>query len=711
MAREPEGRGAADTPPWPNPRRTAVVFVHGQGEQTPMTDVIELAESVWRTDPRAAPNATSITELAEVYSTPVYDRDESDQRRIITRVVDGQQVDFYQFYWADLMVGNRFQHLWIWFSNLMTRRPDEVPDRIWPIRQAAMLLALLVGVWGSILALMAATALGAWAVWYAPLLAAVAAAQGITQGLTAHRPARTLPDKTDAQKAAGRKQLAFRAIGMALIVLVGWILWPAIGPISALCLAVALVAVLLARDKPPANWSEPKARWASNGKWFAILAVLVIAAGGLLLLSGQLFAHDHMDSARLMAVILLFGATSTLVQLAFPKRRARAFTFGLGLGLAVLAAGLFVPAPDRATIGKVLAGLLGGSMRQEAYDKVYDAAVLATLIGAAALFLVGRWLNDSFLTPVMTDSARMFSNSPVNVPNQNQVRARGMALLRDLHDPKRERAYDRIVVLAHSLGSVVAYQLLTHYWGSVFAGLGKGPRVAAATAAVEAAAKGLDDTDATLLAWRAAVRGYWDALNDATQAQRPWKISDFVTIGSPLTYASLLLEETDAAFNDSVRAYKRHPTSPPQVRADDQPWIFHSDGYPHHAALFGATCWTNLFFPTKGLADGDLIGGALRQGKARRDDLAIGLGLGILDVNLDHDTTVHGFTHSQYWRWPERALRELRPIDAASPERAPPHVAAMRDALRLFATPDEADNRLLKPVASYPTVKLKPAAS
>ena len=39
---------------WATPpdERIAVVFVHGQGEQTPMTDVVELVESVWRTDSR-----------------------------------------------------------------------------------------------------------------------------------------------------------------------------------------------------------------------------------------------------------------------------------------------------------------------------------------------------------------------------------------------------------------------------------------------------------------------------------------------------------------------------------------------------------------------------------------------------------------------------------------------------------------------------------
>ena len=57
--------------------RIAVVFVHGQGEQTPMSDVMELAEAVWRTDPRAQPDPDR--GLAEIYSTPVASSEKTDR--------------------------------------------------------------------------------------------------------------------------------------------------------------------------------------------------------------------------------------------------------------------------------------------------------------------------------------------------------------------------------------------------------------------------------------------------------------------------------------------------------------------------------------------------------------------------------------------------------------------------------------------------------
>ncbi|HVK81479.1 MAG TPA: hypothetical protein VM915_12795, partial [Verrucomicrobiae bacterium] len=49
-----------------NPERIAVVFVHGQGDQRPMKDVLELANSCWETDPRAA----GVQQLAPIWSVP-----------------------------------------------------------------------------------------------------------------------------------------------------------------------------------------------------------------------------------------------------------------------------------------------------------------------------------------------------------------------------------------------------------------------------------------------------------------------------------------------------------------------------------------------------------------------------------------------------------------------------------------------------------------
>jgi MFS family permease len=704
--------------------RIAVVFVHGQGEQTPMTDVVELVESVWRTEPRAtpqprpgeAPVQPDETDLAGVYSQPVYDGDFSDQRRIRSLQVRDRQVDFHQFYWADLMKGNRFQHLWIWFTGLMRRDPREIPARIWPLRQTTMFLALAVGVWGVALGGLAAARLTNLLAPGAVILALVAGLLGVSSTISAHFPPKDPADKSKAARAARIKSILLLAVVAGLVGLLEWLIagdgadermfWIFVG--------AAIVLWLALTRWPPA--SRAALAIPAFLVWLLVLAVMAAGALGLLVSGGRLFVIADMSPAKLVGAAIFGVTVLCAVQLVSPKRRAAVFSLGLLLALAALASHLMPSGGQGASLPALAACLHLDAAGQDAMlTKIYQAAMLSTLAGGALLAVAGWWLNESFLAPVMTDSARMFSNSPVNIPNQNAIRERGMKLLKSLHKAHGPQTYDRIIVLAHSLGTVVAYRLLAHYWGSVFETLNaQSDDAQEAAVTIQALANQIDPPGgpalpraaqrALLPRWREAVRSYWKALNPSLGSASAWKISDFVTIGSPLTYAALLMEETDRNFKEQVEVYKRYPTSPPQVISPGRGSVFLQGKRPYHAALFAATCWTNLYFPNKGLANGDLIGGPLHEGSEPGASEPVGksLGPGILDVNLEHDNSVQGFTHSEYWRWPDRAKRLLRPFPQSDESQLPPpHVAAMRDALNLFDDVG-ADGRLLDPVKSYP---------
>lgn len=629
-------------------RRIAVVFVHGQGEQTPMTDVVALAQSVWRTDPRAGGGVQESIfkaaveaepELASVYSVPIYDQENSDQRRIVTRIVDGVQIDFYQHYWADLMEGSRFTHLWRWFLNLMKREPVEVPGQLWSIRQLTMALALFVGLWGGLVGLLTAGRLG----WALVLMA---------------RPNRFAPDLLEA---FGRG-------------------WPG--------LTLAIAGALLAAAAWFVGLTGESGRGRSSpGRWWLLLLGMIAAVVGLLQVLAVVAGAFGLSPTGIVATALAVATLLVVAALLRPRWRSMAFSLGGGLLIvAILADLVWTPAaePDW------LAAMFG------------PAQFLTLAVGLAGAFFFLR-LNAAFLTPVMADSARLFSKSPVNVPNQNRIRDRGMRLLEALHDPKGERRYDRVIVLAHSLGTVVAYRLLAHYWGKVQPKLDFNNAAASAQCAgLEAAAAHLDagpDRQDALLAWRSAVRSYGAALNTGPRGKRRWLITDFITIGAPLTYAKLLMAETDQEFLDDVRLYKRHPTSPPQPREPDGSMFDHF--WLHHAAMFATTCWTNLYFPPAGLVAGDIIGGIVKGEPPN------GLGHGVLDVSLGHDDTVKGFSHNDYWVWPRNEPLRVSPAKprGATP-RTPPHVAALRDALGLFnrsvADFEAADRRLLDPKTSYP---------
>jgi pimeloyl-ACP methyl ester carboxylesterase len=630
--------------------RVAVVFTHGQGEQSPMSDVIELANSLWVTNEHVR-NALA-GEKGGVWSVPIFDGEMSEQRRLVTGQLPGMgrpirrggrprdlQVDFYQFYWADLMSGNKFRHLWTWFQRLMKRKGrqgrepwDETPEALKPIRRFIMRAGFVVGLFGFLYGL-----------------------------------------------------------------------------------------ITLARITP----LEPVS-------WPMVYAVLL---GGTLLVQGWALSR--------------------------PARRTFSLFLGLNLTVASLVLGLYATellGGRKPLIDDPPTGLDQGYVVMAHH--VFTALIVGLVYVGWRIVLSAR---DSFLVPVMADSARMFSPDPENVPNRDRIRKRGMELLEAIHNS--ERRYDRIVVVAHSLGTAVAYNTLSQYWGNVhrlFNHAALDPeREAVETAAhrLEVAASAAERADKRLAAnkdparaqtritaaeraaechqqrlvrYRAKVRAYchklmspagrlsstsveWRTadftspvqlmrrLMDKVDGRRPapneylspWRITDFITCGSPLTYASLLLADRDAEFVTSV-ARRGVPLSPPHIRSGDTSFAHNSA--PHHAALFGVTCWTNLYFPVEGPAKGDwagsfvhLLTGASVKGDIVGGKLAgpppKGLGHGILDIEVERHPNMPDFAHSEYWRWPAG-------VDPCGP--VPQHLEVLRRAVRLIEDGTDQDDYLTK---------------
>lgn len=117
------------------------------------------------------------------------------------------------------------------------------------------------------------------------------------------------------------------------------------------------------------------------------------------------------------------------------------------------------------------------------------------------------------------------------------------------------------------------------------------------------------------------------------QAAPRWLITDFVTIGSPLTYAPILMAECAKDFNERA-ALRELPLCPPNRSLRDRPNGFavhllfeavvkndkdDTTLILHHAAPFAATRWMNFFFRK------DPIGGPL----------ANVFGYGVKDIPVD----------------------------------------------------------------------------
>lgn len=229
-----------------------------------------------------------------------------------------------------------------------------------------------------------------------------------------------------------------------------------------------------------------------------------------------------------------------------------------------------------------------------------------------------------FLTPVLGDAARYFSRSPGDIQRRQEIRMAGLALLEKLHESGK---YDRIVVVGHSLGGVIGYDLITNMWARRNRSMDREGPIQRALEAGEAAALALEaapEDEQARVAWKEAQRRLFDTLRDAPTGEKHalWLISDFVTLGAPLAHAQTLLAETLQEFEDAKKR-RELATSPPHFeefpdgrrrfsycrvhgQADDgdaEPRA------PHNAAVFSAVCWTNIYFPSSGVLRGDLVGG------------------------------------------------------------------------------------------------------
>ena len=250
---------------------------------------------------------------------------------------------------------------------------------------------------------------------------------------------------------------------------------------------------------------------------------------------------------------------------------------------------------------------------------------------------------------VIGDAARYLDPSPPNIQRRQEIRAKGVELLRKLH----EADYGRIVVVGHSLGSVIGYDILTYAWATFNDQRSKqrGPHEALDRLEELARSPHLD-----LAEWRRGQRRYLEELRELGCG---WRVSDFVTAGSPLAHAAVLL----AADEEDLRARQRDrelPTCPPALEGDKFSYPPRNvNRVPHHAAPFAPTRWTNLYFPARFLAWGDLIGGPLRPV----------FGTGIEDVPVTTRQRRGLLSHTLYWTC-------VSDTDT--------HVAALRTALDLL---------------------------
>lgn len=191
--------------------------------------------------------------------------------------------------------------------------------------------------------------------------------------------------------------------------------------------------------------------------------------------------------------------------------------------LAILLAGLFIALITWIVLGADLLwggdGLLG---------RPVTLGVLAVLV---ALLVVGNALGYQ-IGHTIADASRYLTPRPAHIEARAVIRKQGVDLLRRLHESGE---YQRIVVIGHSLGSVIGYDILRIYWDEA-----RHPDPARWTG-------GQTKTKE----WARQARSLPEKptaseVDDIQQAQHrlwreqralgvPWLVTDFITLGSPLT--------------------------------------------------------------------------------------------------------------------------------------------------------------------------------
>jgi len=317
----------------------------------------------------------------------------------------------------------------------------------------------------------------------------------------------------------------------------------------------------------------------------------------------------------------------------------------------------------------ILAALVSAALGL--FDSI--AQGVSILISTVSALLFG--LVQGVVLSYVGDAARYLSPTPRNIRLRQEIRADGIKLLKKIQE---SGDYDRVIMVGHSLGSVIAYDILKHVWQECYKDYREPARSnQPALAHLEKVGEDLRKGAPGL-----TMQNYRDAQLELWKELRllgcPWLVTDFVTLGSPLAHAALLLASDQPDLR--VRQRQRElPTDPPEPEIEKTKteerrrysylvW----DGYGqkmdiklralHHAGLFACTRWTNLYFPALGGLFGDIVGGPLQPwfGPGVRD-VAVGSG------NPFADHTI--LAHTTYWN-----------------KNAPRSLAALLDALDLNNT-------------------------
>jgi len=603
---DPTHAATAEQNPEPK-RRTAVLVVHGMGSQRPLDTVRGVIDAVWL-DKDDKPGKGD----KRYWLHPERKNDDLDLSVLTTNEVPGtadqRSVDFHELYWAHLMSQTRAVAVLLWLFDLVRKGPR--------------------------------LKLGMRALWWGAAIFLCLLAQSIVLlGLHAI--------------------LLF--LGNPPLISDNQILFGLVNASNAIKLSNHSYhepeALLLA----PFFVVFMAATYASFFSTLRSAWKIAIWAAALALSSGFFFYFGINQPALakftglFLPVVVALGAVG--IAMGGWGLLAMLLTYLLSslFFLIYLQARYIIP-PD----GSLFARIWDDGWTLWSLDERYSAVI------AVAIILIYLALYALFLQPFLGDAARYFRASPGNVLVRRKIRKEAVDTLDTLH---QWGTYDRIIVVAHSLGTVVAYDMLRAYFSRVNAALPDRDLLEPQFSQIDGhdpdhPSGEIKNESDFRSAGREIIRKIAAQTVNSTiptnQKLPTWLVTDFVTLGSPLTHAYYLMcdcptedklfdhateEKLVDDFNRRVQQ-RELPTCPPHK--DDTGGLLafvnsHTGEKAfHHAALFGLTRWTNLYFKMNQMFWGDAIGGPLQDifGRYIRD----------VPVSTLPSGKPAFFTHTSYWK-------------------------------------------------------------
>jgi hypothetical protein len=233
------------------------------------------------------------------------------------------------------------------------------------------------------------------------------------------------------------------------------------------------------------------------------------------------------------------------------------------------------------------------------------------------------------------------------------------------------------MVVAHSLGAIIAYDLIQLQWEA------EGPTHDRPV--VPAAKDPLEAIDKLVEAWWGAkpedrkredfplaeLQRQQTAMFETIRAAGlNFRISDFITVGSPLAHAEFLIKDDQAALERDFeeRALSSSLPRPDKPSRTASYKLSGKGPYAHFAAPFSAVRWTNIYDKHWFPLFGDIVSGPL----------SLSFGPGIADFGVEimrpgWPPILNRFvTHQFYWAWHKSYAGAV-----------PRHIRLLREALFL----------------------------